>query len=46
MSNNDTANRVSVDESHIEDEGDKVVMKDDGLEVEVEHSKQPIAKAG
>ena len=41
MGDDDLADGVGVDEADVEDEGDEVVVQDDGLEVEVGGDKDP-----
>ena len=35
MCDDDLADRVSIDKADVEDEGDEVVVQDNGLEIEV-----------
>ena len=46
MRNDDLANRVGVDEADVEYKGDEMMVKDDGLEIEVERDKGPSGEVG
>lgn len=46
MRNDDLANRVGVDEAHVEYKRDEVVVEDDGLEIKVDGNEGPSGEVG
>lgn len=46
MRNYNLANRVGVDEAHVEYKGDEVVVEDDGLEIKVDGNESPSGEVG